>query len=150
MMEQALKSQIQSDMKDAMKAKEVNRLGTIRMLMAAIKQREIDEKITLSDMDIVAVINKMIKQRKESAKQYQDANRPELAEKEEYEITVLSAYLPQQLEESEINTIIQTAIKETGATSIKDMGTVMNIVRPKVQGRADMGIVSATVKSQLS
>ena len=150
MTEQILKLQIQSDMKTAMKAKDAERLGTIRMLLAAIKQREIDERITLSDMDIVSIINKMIKQRKESAKQYTDAKRPELAEKEDKEITILSTYLPQQLEASEINAIIQAAMEETGATAMKDMGAVMNIIRPKVQGRADMGMVSTAIKSKLT
>ncbi len=149
-MDSKLKAQIQSDMKEAMRAKDKARLGTIRMLMAAIKQKEIDEKTILSDADVLAVINKMIKQRKESAKQYHDANRAELAEKEEQEIEHLTVYLPQQLSEAEVGAIVQAAITETGAASMKEMGAVMNIVRPKIQGRADMGAVSAMVKTKLS
>lgn len=150
MTDQTLKPKIQSDMKTAMKAKDTVRLGTIRMLMAAIKQREIDEQITLADTDVLAVINKMIKQRKESAKQYRDANREELATKEEQEIEHLSAYLPQQLTDDEIDQVIQAAIKASDANSIKDMGTVMNTIRPQIQGRADMSAVSALVKAKLS
>ena len=145
-----IKSQIQSDMKEAMRAKDSVRLSTIRMLMAAIKQKEIDEKVTLSDADVLAVINKMIKQRKESEKQYTDANRPELAEKEVEEIKHLTVYLPEQLSDEEVTSIIETAIAETGASSMKDMGAVMNIVRPKIQGRADMSAASALIKSKLS
>ena len=149
-MDSTLKSTIQSDMKDAMRAKDTARLSTIRMLLAAIKQKEIDEQTTLSDADVLSIINKGIKQRKESAKQYHDANRPELAEKEEQEIEYLHVYLPKQLSETEVDAIIQAAITETSASSMKDMGAVMNIVRPKLQGRADMGAVSATIKSKLA
>lgn len=145
-----LKSKIQSDMKDAMRAKETARLGTIRMLMAAIKQKEVDERTTVSDTDALSIINKMIKQRKESAKQFHEANRPELAEKEEQEIEFLNIYLPEQLSDNEIDNIISSAISEAGATSMKDMGNVMNIVRPKVQGRADMGMISKLVKEKIA
>lgn len=150
MTDQSLKSQVQSDMKTAMKAKDKERLGTIRMLLAAIKQREIDDQISLTDTDVLAVINKMIKQRKESEKQYRDADRPELAEKEALEITHLTIYLPEQLEAEKVNEIVDAAVTETGATSMKDMGAVMNIVRPQVQGRADMGAISALIKQKLS
>lgn len=149
MTEQTLKAQIQADMKTAMKAKDSARLGTVRLLLAAIKQREIDDQTSLTDSDILAVINKMIKQRKESAKQYHEANRVELAEKEEAEITHLNNYLPQQLSSAEVDAIVQAAITETGASSIKDMGAVMNTIRPKVQGRADMSAVSNLVKAKL-
>lgn len=149
MTEQTLKAKIQADMKAAMKAKDSDRLSTIRMLLAAIKQREIDEKTTLSDADVLSVINKMIKQRKDAAKQYHDANRPELAEKEEQEIKYLEVYLPQQLTEAEVTEAVEAAITETGASSIKDMGAVMNMLRPKIQGRADMGAVSGLVRAKL-
>lgn len=145
-----LKTQIQSDMKTAMKAKDSERLGTIRMLLAAIKQREIDDQTTLTDTDILPIVNKMVKQRKESAKQFHEANRPELAEKEEREIEFLSVYLPTQLSEPEVAAIIASAIEEIGASSMKDMGAVMNAARPKLQGRADMSAASALVKSKLA
>lgn len=150
MTEQTLKLQIQNDMKTAMKAKDSERLGTIRMLMAAIKQREIDEQTTLSDADILTVVNKMIKQRKESEKQFRDADRKELADKEATEITYLTVYLPEQLSETEVIAIIEAAIAETGASSMKEMGTVMNLIRPKLQGRADMGAVSGLIKKKLA
>jgi|SRR3990167_1123158 len=145
-----LKLKIQEDMKDAMRAKDVPRLGTIRMLLAAIKQREVDERITLTDADVLQIINKMIKQRRESATQFRAGNRPELAEKEESEITQLEQYLPRQLSQPEIEKIVQDTITEVKALSIKDMGVLMNALRPKLQGKADMAIVSAAVKAKLS
>ncbi|OGT86105.1 MAG: glutamyl-tRNA amidotransferase [Gammaproteobacteria bacterium RIFCSPLOWO2_12_FULL_42_18] len=145
-----LKSRIQEDMKSAMRAKEVLRLGTIRLLMAAVKQREIDEQITLQDADILNVINKMIKQRRESIEQFQKASRTELADKEQQEITVLTTYLPEQMTDAQIEALVSEAIKTTKATTIKDMGAIMGIIKPKAQGRADMAKVSTLIKKQLS
>lgn len=150
MTDSMLKQQITEDMKSAMRAKETERLGTIRMLLAAMKQKEVDERVVLTDADILAIINKMIKQRRESATQFRDAGRIELAEKEEAEITLLSTYLPQQLSNTEIDSMIQEAIESTAAKTIKEMGAVMAILRPKTQGRADMAVVSAKIKDKLS
>lgn len=150
MIESALKNRVQEDMKNAMRAKETERLGTIRMLLAAIKQREVDERITLTDLDIITILNKMIKQRHESATQFRAANRTELAEKEEKEIAWLNDYLPQQLSDSELNTLIDDAIQSSGATLMKEMGAVMAIIKSKAQGRADMAKVSAKIKSKLA
>lgn len=145
----ALKIKINENMKAAMRAKETLRLGTIRMLLAAMKQKEIDERVTLTDTDVLSVINKMIKQRRESVTQFRDAKRPELAEKEEQEIAILTAYLPAQFSDSEINQLIDDAIKTSGATLMKEMGAVMAIIRPKAQGRADMAKISEKIKSKL-
>lgn len=146
----SLKEQLNADMKDAMRAKDRDRLGTIRMAIAAIKQKEIDEQTTLTDSDTLSVINKMIKQRRDAAKQYQDADRSELAEKELAEITVLEAYLPQQLSADAINTAVAQAINDAGAESIKDMGRVMAMLKSQLAGQADMGAVSQMVKQQLA
>lgn len=140
---------IQEDMKNAMRAKTVSELGTIRLLLAAIKQREVDERITLDDAQILAVIDKMIKQRNESIKQYQQGNRQDLVDKEAAEITVLKKYLPQALTEDEITGLIKEALTETGMTLLKDMAKVMAYIKPKAQGKADMGKISAIVKSML-
>jgi len=145
-----LRSRIQEDMKDAMRAKNVARLGTIRMLIAAIKQREIDERITLDELQILATVDKLIKQRQESIAQYRQGNREDLVAKESAEIEVLREYLPQQLTEEEIQNLIQTSIKETNASSIKDMAKVMALIKPKAQGRADMGTIGAKIKALLS
>ena len=144
-----LKARIQEDMKSAMRAKEASRLGTIRLLLAAMKQKEVDERVDLSDGDILAILNKMIKQRRESIAQFQQANRMDLVAKEEQEITVLSIYLPEQMSEKEIDALIDEAIKTSGATLMKEMGAVMALIRPKAQGRADMAIVSAKIKEKL-
>jgi len=141
--------QIQEDMKNAMRAKAVSQLGTIRLLLAAIKQREIDERITLDDTQIFSVIDKMIKQRNESIKQYQEGNRQDLADKEIAEITVLKKYMPQALTEDEIAIIIKDALTNTNATLIKDMAKVMTHIKAKAQGRADIGKISLMVKSML-
>ena len=146
----SIKQNIQEDMKSAMRARDSERLVTIRMLLAAIKQREIDERITLTDTDILAVIDKMIRQRREAAKQYTDAKRIDLADKENSEIEVLQTYMPEQLTETEIKQLIENAIKETGAESIRDMGKVMNIIKPKAQGRADMSQISSKIKELLT
>ncbi|MEI8055406.1 MAG: GatB/YqeY domain-containing protein [bacterium] len=144
-----MRSQIQEDMKNAMRAKAVSELGTIRLLLAAIKQREIDERITLDDAQILAVIDKMVKQRGESIKQYQQGNRQDLVDKEAAEIEILKKYLPKALTEDEITALIKTALVETNVTLIKDMAKVMAYIKPKAQGKADMGKISLIVKSML-
>jgi uncharacterized protein len=145
-----LKQRIQEDMKAAMRAGEKQRLGVIRLILAAIKQREVDERITLDDNQVVVVLDKMLKQRRESIEQYEKAAREDLAAQERFEVTVLQHYMPQQMSEAEIGAMVQQAIAETGANSAKDMGKVMNIIRPQMQGRADMKVVSDLVKKQLS
>ena len=144
-----LTQQITDDMKTAMKAKDKLALGVIRMLRAAIKDKEIELGKTLEDTDTIAVISKLIKQRKDSATQYMDADRPELATTENAEIKVLEVYMPEQMDDDEIQALVAAAVAETGATSMKDMGGVMAIVRGKAAGKADMGKVSAAVKAAL-
>jgi uncharacterized protein YqeY len=144
-----LKERITEDMKTAMRAGEKERLGTIRMLQAAIKQREVDERVTLDDAQVLAVIEKMVKQRKESIVQFEQGGRADLAAKEKSEIELLQGYLPAQLSEAEVDALIREAIATTGAASIKDMGKVMGIVKAKAAGRADMGAVSARIKAAL-
>jgi uncharacterized protein len=145
----ALKERITEDMKSAMRAGEKARLSTIRLALAAIKQREVDERISLDDGQVLAVLEKMIKQRREAITQFQSGGRADLVDKESAEILVLQGYLPAQLSDAEIDTLIAEAIAATGAASIKDMGKVMGAVKPKVQGRADMGAVSARIKQKL-
>lgn len=140
---------IQDDVKAAMRSKDTLRLGTLRMLTAAIKQREVDSRTTLDDAQILSIIEKLIKQRKESIVQYQAGNRTDLAEREAAEINILQHYLPAQLSEQEIAGLIDASIKEVGATSIKDLGKVIANIKAKAQGRADMGQISAQVKSIL-
>lgn len=149
-MDLSLKAQIHEDMKSSMRSKDTNRLGIIRMIMAAIKQREVDERITLSDLQIIEALDKMLKQRRESIAQYQAAQRNDLADKEAYEISVIQEYLPPALDETELDNMIKDAVTNSGATSPKDMGKVIGILKPQVQGRADMGKVSAKVKETLS
>jgi uncharacterized protein YqeY len=144
-----LKDRITEDMKAAMRAADKERLGTIRMLQAAIKQREVDERITLDDAQVLSVIEKMIKQRKESIAQFEQGGRADLAAKESAEIDLLQAYLPAQLSEAEVDALIKDAIASTGAATIKDMGKVMGVVKAKAAGRADMGAVSARIKAAL-
>jgi len=146
----SLKQQITEDMKTAMRAKETARLGAIRLLLAAIKQREVDERTELSDSDVIAIIEKMNKQRRDSISQYEAAGRQDLADVEKFEMSVLAAYMPQQLEEAEVAAAVAEAIEATGATSPQDMGKVMGLLKPKLAGRADMGKVSALIKTQLS
>jgi len=136
-------------MKAAMRAGEKERLGLIRMITAAIKQREVDERIVLDDTQVLIVLEKMIKQRKESLVQFQAGNRQDLVEKEAAEITLLQGYLPSQLSVAEIDAMITEAVAATGATSIKDMGKVMAVIKGKAQGRADMGKVGAIIKAKL-
>jgi uncharacterized protein len=145
-----LKAQITEDMKSAMRAKETARLSAIRLLLSAMKQREVDERIELTDADVMGIIEKMIKQRRESIVQYEKGGRADLADAEKFEVGVLSAYLPQQLAEAEVAAEIDAALAATGAKSMPDMGKVMAILKPKLAGRADMGKVSALVKSKLS
>lgn len=144
-----LKQRIQNDMKTALRARDSERLGVIRLLLAAIKQREIDEQTSLQDPQILAVIEKMIKQRRDAYTQFQAGKRPDLAEKEAFEIEVLQKYLPEPLSETEIDAIIAKAIKATNATFVHDMGKVMAVVKQQTQGRADMEKVSAKVKAKL-
>jgi uncharacterized protein len=144
-----LKERITADMKTAMRAGDKDRLSTIRMLQAAIKQREVDERIALDDAQVLAIIEKMVKQRKESIVQFEQGARPDLADKEKSEIAQLQDYLPAQLGDAEIDTIINDAIASTGATSVKDIGKVMGVVKSKAAGRADMGAVSARIKAAL-
>ena len=143
------KEKILEDMKSAMRAKEKKLLGTIRLLTAAIKQVEVDERRELSDDDVLAIVIKMVKQRKDSAKQYQDADRQDLADQEIYEIGVLEKYLPEQLSSSELEDLIQKAISATGAQGMQDMGKVMGMLRPQVAGKADMGQLSQKIKDLL-
>jgi hypothetical protein len=146
----SLKARIQNDMKSAMKAGDKARLGVIRLILAAIKQREVDERIELDDEQVLAVLDKMVKQRRDSIAQYTEAGRDELAAAEQAEMAIIQDYLPEALSEDEIATIVEQAIAETGASSMRDMGKVMGKVKPQVQGRADMGQVSALVKQKLT
>jgi len=146
----SLKERITEDMKSAMRAGEKERLGTIRMLQAAIKQREVDERVMLDDAQVIAVVEKMLKQRKESIAQFEQGHRPDLAAREQAEIELLVAYLPAQLTDAEVDSLIQEAIASTGAASVKDMGKVMGVVKAKAAGKTDMGAVSARIKAALS
>jgi len=146
----SLKAQIQEDVKQAMRAHERERLGALRLLTAAIKQKEVDERIELDDEQVLAVLDKMAKQRRESLEQFQQAGRDDLAAKEQYELDLLQAYLPEPLSEQELADLIQSTIAAVGATSIRDMGSVMNALRGQVQGRADMKAVSQAVRAQLA
>ena len=146
----ALKDRITEEMKNAMRAGEKERLATIRLILSAIKQREVDERIQLDDSQVLAVIEKMVKQRKEAISQFEAGGRADLVAKEQAEITVLQTYLPAQMSEGEIDALIAEAVASTGAASIKDMGKVMAAVKAKAQGRADMGAVSARIKQKLS
>ena len=145
----ALKDRLTEDMKTAMRAADKERLGTVRLALAAIKQREVDERISLDDGQVLAVLEKMIKQRREAITQFQSGGRADLVTKETAEIAVLQQYLPAQMSAAEIDALIQEAIAATGAASIKDMGKVMAAVKPKAQGRADMGAVSARIRQKL-
>lgn len=145
----SLKSQITDEMKVAMRAKDKVRLGTIRLMLAEIKRIEVDERIELDDDRVLAVLDKMVKQRKDSIAQYQAAERPELAEKEQQETEVIKTFLPQPLSDVEIDAIIEAAIAATDASGMQAMGQVMAIIKPQLQGRADMGAVSGKVKAKL-
>jgi hypothetical protein len=146
----ALREQLTEDIKTAMKARETERLNALRLLSAAVKQREVDERITLDDAGVVSVVEKMIKQRKDSIAQYEKAQRQDLADREKYEISVIEAYMPKQLSQAEVEAAVAEAIAATGAKSAADMGKVMGMVKPRLAGRADMGKVSALVKAKLA
>ncbi|CAH0538573.1 GatB/YqeY domain-containing protein [Vibrio marisflavi] len=146
----ALIEQLKEEQKSAMKAKDKPRLGTIRLALSAIKQREVDEQITLGDEDIISVLTKMVKQRRDSVAQYESAGRQDLADVEKAEITVLEEFMPQALSEDEVAALVESAITESGAAGMQDMGKVMGVLKPKIQGRADMGKVSGLVRSKLS
>lgn len=145
-----LKNKLQQDMKDALRGGDKRSLGIIRLILAAIKQREVDERIELDDAQVTSVLDKMAKQRRDSHEQYEKAGRADLAEQEAFELDMLKAYLPEQLGDTEIDTLIDEAIQATGASSMKDMGKVMGQLKPKLQGRADMGAVSGRIKDRLS
>ncbi len=146
----SLKNTISEDMKTAMRARDSARLSTVRLLLAAMKQKEVDERVVLTDADILVIIDKMVKQRRESIAQFEKAARTDLADVEKAEIVVLSAYLPQQLSEAEVGQAISAAIAETGAAGAKDMGKVMAVLKARLAGRADMGRVSGLVKAKLA
>jgi len=144
---ESLKDRIKEDMKASMKSGDKSRLGVIRMILAAIKQVEVDERIELDDARVIVVLDKMLKQRRESIRQFRDAGRDDLAEVEEAEVIVIQDFLPQPLTEAEIDLMVAQAIADSGATSIKDMGGVMALLKPQMQGRADMSVVSARIKA---
>ncbi|WP_018952759.1 GatB/YqeY domain-containing protein [Thioalkalivibrio sulfidiphilus] len=145
-----LKARITEDMKSAMRAGDKSRLGTIRLMLAAVKQVEVDTRASLDDTQVLAVLDKMVKQRRESIEQYRGAGRDDLADVEVRELEVIQSYLPEPLSEGEITAMIDAAISETGASSVRDMGQVMGLIKPRIQGRADMAAVSAQVKARLA
>jgi hypothetical protein len=145
----SIKERIQQDMKDAMRARDKERLATIRLMLAAVKQREVDERIELDDTQVITVLDRMIKQRRESISQFEQAGRDDLIAREQGEIGVITPYLPAALDEDEIRALIDAALAATGASSIRDMGKVMAELKPKLAGRADMGAVSALIKARL-
>jgi len=149
-MSNSLKAQITNAMKDAMRAKDKHRLGVIRLMLAAIKQIEVDERIELDDERVLAVLDKMVKQRRESIAQYEAAARNDLADAEKAEIVILQDFLPEQLSEVEISKMVEDALEKTGAATMKDMGKVMGIIKPQAQGRADMNVISKTIKAKLA
>ena len=149
-MDDSLKQRITEDMKSSMRAKDKERLTTIRLILAAIKQREVDERIELDDTQVLAVIDKMVKQRRDSITQFKDAGRDDLVKQEELELAIIQEYMPTQLSDEELNALIDEAISSTGAASMKEMGKVMGYIKPKAQGRADMGALSGKIKARLS
>lgn len=146
----SLQEQLKSELKTAMLAKDKARVGTIRLLMAEIKQKEVDTRTVLGDEEIIAVLTKMVKQRKDSISQFEAAGRQDLVDVESAEIIILQAFLPQPLSEAEIDTLIDSTVTQLAATGMQDMGKVMNALRPQLQGRADMGLVSAKIKARLA
>lgn len=150
MSDSELKTRINDDVKSAMRAKEKDRLGALRLITAAIKQKEVDERVELDDAGVLAVLEKMVKQRKDSIEQYTKAARDDLIAKEQYELDLIQSYLPEQMSEAEIEAVVAEAISATGASEMKDMGKVMGVVKPRVQGKADMGLVSKLVKAKLA
>ena len=149
-MSETLKTRLQDDMKSSLKGGEKKRLGVIRLMLAAIKQIEVDERIQLDDARIISVLDKMSKQRRESITQFERASRDDLTAIEQYELKIIQEYLPEALSEAEINDLVEQSIAATGASTIKDMGKLMGILKPQLQGRADMGKVSQLIKSRLS
>ena len=149
-MSDSLKAQIVEQMKNAMRAKDKHRLGVIRLMLAAIKQIEVDERIELDDARVLTVLDKMVKQRRESIAQYESANRTDLVDVEKAEIPIIQEFLPEQLSEAEISQMVEEAFAETGASTMKDMGKVMGFIKPKAQGRADMNIISKMIKDKLT
>ncbi len=145
-----LRDQITEDMKSAMRAKETERLNAIRLLLAALKQKEVDERVTLTDADVMSIIEKMLKQRRDSISQFEAAARKDLADKEKFEVGILEAYMPQAMSESEVSAAIDEAIQSSGAAGMKDMGKVMAALKPILAGRADMAKVSGLIKAKLS
>lgn len=150
MTEQTLKNRLTEDMKTAMRSKDKERLGTVRMILSAIKQVEVDERIEVSDERVLAILDKMAKQRRDAATQYRDANRDDLADKEEAELVIIQDFLPKALSDAELESLIRDAIEQTGAAGPNDMGQVMGRLKPQVQGRADMGQVSRKVRDALT
>jgi hypothetical protein len=146
----SLKNRIQEDVKQAMRARDRERLAALRLISAGIKQKEVDERIVLGDEQVLAVLDKMVKQRRESLEQYEKAGREDLAARERFELEIIQGYLPEPLSEAELAALIRTTIEQVAASSVRDMGPVMNALRPQVQGRADMKAVSQAVKAQLS
>ncbi|NHR06197.1 GatB/YqeY domain-containing protein [Chromobacterium haemolyticum] len=146
----SLKQRISDDMKSAMKARESDKLAAIRLLRAAIKQKEVDERVELDDAGVVAVIDKMLKQRRDSISQYEAAQRQDLADKEKFEMDVLMAYMPQQLSAEEVDALVAKAVADSGAAGMQDMGKVMGLLRPQLAGRADMAQVSVCIKAKLA
>jgi uncharacterized protein YqeY len=144
-----LKTRIQDDVKEAMRARDSARLGVLRMISAEIKQREVDERIQLNDEQVIAVLTRMVKQHQDSIEQYRSAGRQDLVDKEAFELEIISSYLPPALPEEELLRLIEQSIAESGASSPRDMGKVMAILKPRIQGRADMAVVSARVKERL-
>ncbi|HFD92435.1 MAG TPA: GatB/YqeY domain-containing protein [Gammaproteobacteria bacterium] len=144
-----LKTRIQDDMKAAMRSKDSRRLGVIRMILAALKQKEVDERIELDDAQVITILGKMLKQRRDSLSQFESAGRQDLVDQEAYEISIVEAYLPPALDEGELTALIDEAIASSGASSARDMGKVMGLLKPRIQGRADMGQVSRMVKERL-
>jgi uncharacterized protein len=145
-----LRDQITEDMKSAMRAKETERLNAIRLLLAALKQKEVDERVTLTDADVISIIEKMLKQRRDSISQFEAAKRQDLADKEKFEVGILEAYMPQAMSEADVAAAVESAIKSSGAAGMKDMGKVMAALKPVLAGRADMAKVSAIIKAKLS
>ena len=146
----SLRERLQEDMKTAMRAGQKERLGTIRLILAAVKQREVDERITLDDSQVIAALEKMGKQRRESIAQFESGGRSDLVAKETAELAIITAYLPTQLSDAELEALIQAAIKQPGAATVKDMGRVMSVIKSQAQGRADMAAVGARIKARLS
>jgi len=149
-MASAIKAKITEDMKTAMRGQEKERLATIRLILSAVKQREVDERIELTDEHLITILDKMMKQRRESIAQFETGNREDLAAKERAEILIIQQYLPAQLSPEELDKLVKDSIREAGATSARDMGKVMSLLKPKVQGRADMTLLSTKVKENLS